>query len=291
MLDTRMTSATLRAINKTRVPNMFRPLKLAVFLGCIAIPAKAHEFWIDPEAFEIEPGGTVVAAIRVGQDYKGSSYSYLPPQFRRFDYALGEEVLAVPGLIGDRPAVTMQAPGEGLLTLIHVTTDYTITWSDFADFEAFVDHKDARWTLDAHKARGLTTENVREVYSRHAKSLIAVGGGEGTDREYGLETEIVALENPYLDDVSDGIDIQVFYQGQPRQNEQVEIYEKAGDETVLVSTVRTDAEGKATIPVRPGFRYMLDSVVLREPSAEMAADKDVVWESLWANLTFEVPGD
>ncbi len=34
---------------------------------------------------------------------------------------------------------------------------------------------------------------------------------------------------------------------------------------------------------------MLDAVVLREPSEALAAERDVVWESLWANLTFAVP--
>ncbi len=270
---------------------MVRSLILASSLSLIAFSAESHEFWIDPEAYEVAPGGTVVAAIRVGQAYKGSSYSFLPPQFRRFDFALGDRVESVPGTMGDRPAVTMEAPGEGLLALIHETTDYTITWDTFEDFRSFVEHKDAAWTLDEHKARGLSEQGVKEVYSRYAKALVAVGDGAGEDRAFGLETEIVALENPYTDDMSDGIDIEVLYRGSPRVNEQVEIYEKAADETVTVTTVKTDAQGHATIPVRPGFRYMLDSVVLREPAPELAEARNVVWESLWANLTFEIPAD
>ena len=58
---------------------------------------------------------------------------------------------------------------------------------------------------------------------------------------------------------------------------------------MTVFTLKTDAEGRATVPVKPGYRYMLDSVVLREPAPDLAAGRDVVWESLWANLTFAVP--
>jgi hypothetical protein len=83
--------------------------------------------------------------------------------------------------------------------------------------------------------------------------------------------------------------VRVLYRGAPRADEQVEIFEKAADNSVTVSTVRTDAGGVAVIPVKPGFTYMLDSVVLREPEAALAAELDVVWESLWANLTFAVP--
>lgn len=268
---------------------MFRSFALALPLACIAFSAKAHEFWIDPEAYLIPGDGTVVAATRVGQTYKGSSYSFLPPQFRRFDYALGDVVAPVPGTIGDRPAVTMAAPGDGLLVLIHETTDMTVTYTEFENFEEFVKHKDATWVLAEHEARGLPTDRFKEAYSRYAKSLIGIGGAEGADRAFGLETEIVALENPYTGDMSDGMDVQVLYKGAPRADEQIEIFEKAADESVEVSTLRTDAEGRATIPVRPGYQYMLDSVVLREPTPELAAAMDSVWESLWANLTFAVP--
>lgn len=268
---------------------MFRTLLPALCLACIAFSAKAHEFWIDPERHVVDPGGSVVAAIRVGQRYKGGSYSYLPPQFRRFDYAIDGRIAPVPGRMGDRPAVNMPAPGEGLLVLIHETTDFRLAWDSWEEFEAFVRHKDAAWTLAAHDARRLSREDVTEAYSRYAKALVAIGGGEGADVEAGLETEFVALENPYTDDVSDGVDVQLFYQGTPRAEAQIEVFEKDGENEVTVFTVRTDADGRATIPVRPGRRYMLDAVVLREPSDDLAASRDVVWESLWANLTFEAP--
>lgn len=268
---------------------MFRSLVLAIPLACFALSAKGHEFWIDPEQHLLEAGETVSAAIRVGQFYKGSSYSFVPPNFRRFDYALGDVVEPVPGTIGDRPAVTMPAPGEGLLILVHETTDQIVNYSEYQKFADFVTHKAAAWVLDEHTAKGLPTDKFREVYSRYAKSLIGVGDAAGEDRAFGLLTEIVALENPYTDDMSDGIDVRVLYDGAPRAGEQIEIFEKAADESVEVSTVTTDAEGRATIPVRPGYRYMLDSVVLREPSPELAASQDAIWESLWANLTFAVP--
>lgn len=268
---------------------MFRSLALALSLACFPSVAKAHEFWIDPVDHIVPEGGAITASIRVGEFYKGSGYSFLPPQFRRFDYALGETVAPVPGTIGDRPAVSMEAPGEGLLVLIHETTDLIVRYTEFEKFKSFVEHKAAPWVLDEHAAKGFPTTKFREVYSRYAKSLIGVGDAAGQDRNFGLLTEIVALENPYTDDMSDGIEVQVFYDGAPRAKEQIEVFEKAADDSVQVSTVMTDAEGRATIPVRPGHRYMLDSVVLREPPADLAAEKDAIWESLWANLTFAVP--
>ncbi len=263
---------------------MNRTLTLAGFLACIAFGAKAHEFWIDPEEFQVPAGGAVTADLRVGQDFEGGAMSYLPPKFRRFDYIFDRRIGPVPGVIGDRPALRMSAPGDGLLIVVHQTTNSTITWDTWEEFVAFVEHKDAMWTLEAHDARGLERESVREVYSRYAKSLIAAGEGAGSDLETGLLTEIVAEENPYTDNMDDGIDVRVLYQGEPRIDEQIEIYEKAADGSVNVFTLRTDDAGRATVPVKPGHRYMLDSVVLREPDVA-----DFAWESLWANLTFAVP--
>ena len=270
---------------------MKRTVITSLFLACLATTAKGHEFWIDPMSHQVDAGEPVVAAIRVGQEYKGSSYSYIPQNFRRFEVGFGGEISPVNGVIGDRPAASVPTNGDGLMVLIHATTDTTLGWSSWEKFVNFVKHKDAEWVLEAHSARGLTEGDRRELYSRYAKSLVAVGSGEGADFETGLLTEIVALENPYTGEMSDGIDVRVLYEGAPRSETQIEVFEKASDESVTIFTVQTDMDGQATVPVKPGHRYMLDAVVLREPRAEVAVEKNVQWESLWANLTFEVTGE
>ena len=257
----------------------------------MSFAAKAHEFWIAPAEHVVSTSDQVVASLVVGQDFEGNSQAYLPQNFERFDYAFGGQVMPVEGRLGDRPALRMDAPGDGLMVIIHETTGSLITWDEFERFEAFVEHKDAMWTLEAHKARGLSEEGVREVYTRYAKSLVGVGSAAGEDVVAGMETEIVALENPYTGNMSDGIDVRVLYQGAPRVDEQVEVYEMSEGGEVTVFTVRTNANGVATVPVKAGSRYMLDSVVLREPSAELVRRGNIAWESLWANLTFGVPAN
>lgn len=257
----------------------------------MSFAAKAHEFWISPEKHLVSTSDEIRASLLVGQDFEGNQQPYLPQNFERFDYAFDGRVMPVEGRLGDRPALQMDAPGDGLMVIIHETGGSLLTWDEFESFEAFVEHKDATWTLEAHKARGLSEEGVRELYTRYAKSLVGIGSAVGEDIVAGLETEIVALENPYTGNMSDGIDVRVLYQGAPRVDEQVEVYEMSEGGNVTVFTVRTDANGVATVPVKAGARYMLDSVVLREPSAEFASQHRVVWESLWANLTFGVPAN
>ena len=262
----------------------------AMSFSLLALPSSAHEFWIEPEDYTVQPGEELRATIKVGTEFEGSSYAFLPTNFRRFDVAIGDEIGAVPGRIGDRPAVQLGVDRTGLVTLIHVTRDYELTWETWQKFEEFVDHKDGRDVLADHEAAGYgQIDGVREVYSRYGKSLVSAGDGAGEDREYGLLTEIVALENPYTDDMTDGLDIRVLYDGAPRADEQVEVFARDADGAVTITTTRTDADGRATVTVAPDTEYLLDSVVFRAPADDLNPDFDPMWETLWASLTFHTP--
>lgn len=252
--------------------------------------AKAHEFWIEPKAHQIAPGSDVVASLRVGTEFEGSDQPYIPGNFVRFQFAQNGKAFKVPGVVGDRPAVNFEAETEGLMVLIHQTSNLGLTWDDWEKFENFLRHKDAEWALEEHLAKGLSQEKVREVYSRYAKSLVAVGAGAGKDVVAGLATELVALENPYTDQISDGLQVGLLYKGKPRRGAQVEVFERAPGGEVRIFTARTNAKGVANVPVRPGHSYMLDAVVLRRPQGQPADGPPFQWESLWANLTFAVPG-
>ncbi|MGV6811011.1 MAG: DUF4198 domain-containing protein [Brevirhabdus sp.] len=255
----------------------------------ISNTATAHEFWLQAKDWQVPIEEQIEADIRVGQKFKGATYSYFPNGFRRFELAQGETVEPVPGRAGDIPAVHVAPVGEGLNVLVHETTDFVLTYSDWALFTNFVEHKDFEGALERHVERGLPQTGFKEAYSRYAKALIAVGDGQGRDREFGLETEFVALANPYTDSVEDGFPVRLFYQGAPRGNVQVELFDKDADGHVEVTLHKTGDDGVARLPVRSGHVYMVDAVVLREPSAELAEKRGAVWESLWANLSFAVP--
>ena len=50
-------------------------------------------------------------------------------------------------------------------------------------------------------------ENFSEIYTRYSKALVGVGSSIGSDQANNLELELIAKENPYTDDMSDGIEI------------------------------------------------------------------------------------
>lgn len=269
-------------------------MKLPVLLTALTLAlstatAKAHEFWLSPEDYTLAPEDVMQVRLRVGSQMKGFVLSYLPQDIARFEVVQGDEIRPVEGRMGDNPALAMPAETDGLAVVVHETQDSQLTYDDFAVFQRFVAHKDLSTALADHKARGLPETGFKETYRRHAKSLIAVGSGAGSDRVMGLRNEIVALANPYTDDLSVGMPLLVLMDGAPRADTQVELFQSAPDGTVTITLHRTDAEGKVTVPVLPDMEYLVDNVVLRAlDNNDPAAGP--VWHSDWASLTFHTPG-
>jgi cobalt/nickel transport protein len=265
------------------------PVLVATLWAMTAAPLLSHEFWIDPKEYQVESGENVVAWLRNGQNFKGIDLAYFDRRVILFDQVEGGGRRNVDARSGDSPAFDAPVKTDGLFTLLYQSTADRLTYKTWEKFQTFVDHKAFGDVQALHDARGLPDAGFGETYTRYAKSLIAIGDGAGTDAAHGLEIEIVALKNPYTDDVSEGLPVKVIYREMPRAGTQVELFERPPEGDVVVTTVLTDAEGIALVPVKAGHAYLLDNVILREPSEALAEQKNAVWETLWAALTFAVP--
>jgi len=263
--------------------------KLAFILGLLAAPAGAHEFWIEPLAYQVGSDDNLTAHIVNGQDFEGVKLPFVPRRFAHFVAFSGSTINNVDSRTGDSPALDQAPVAEGLNVVAYQARNAEVTYETWEKFQKFLDHKDLGDQRAAHDARGFPAEGFKEIYSRYSKTLIGVGSGAGADKRLGLDTEIVALTNPYTDDLTGGMRVQVFYKTDVRAGEQVEVFEKAPNDSVVIFTVRTDSAGIATVPVKSGHEYMLDAVVLREPAPQLAADTGAAWETLWANMTFMAP--
>lgn len=264
---------------------------LVVFAVSLLISTSAgfgHEFWIQPDKYQTILGEPLVAKLVGGQKFSGSQFSFVPKKFERFDLVHDGQIVPVEGRIGDRPALQMDVKKTGLWIIVHETTDTRLTYQDWDTFEGFVVHKNLGDTLVQHVERGLPENGFQESYRRFVKALVAVGDGIGQDERIGLQTEIVALTNPYTDDISAGLPVEVLYRGEPRRNVQLEVFDRSPEGQVTVTTQMTDSDGQAIVAVIPGHEYLLDAVVMLAQQPTDAAPK-IVWRSLWAALTFSVP--
>lgn len=265
-----------------------RPALMSIAL-LLAAPVSAHEFWLEPTTYQVAADGSLEATIVNGQNFGGVVISYFPQRFVRFDVTLGALTAPVEARVGNNPALQAPSLGEGLNIVAYQSTNATVNYDAFHRFVRFAWHKGFAGTAEAHIARGLPLANFNEVYSRYVKTLIGVGSSAGADARVGLETEFVALDNPYTDDLSNGMHLQLFYGDAVRANTQIEVFEKPLETAETPVLYQTDADGVATIAVLPGHSYLVNAVVLREPSAALATEFDAVWETLWASMTFAIP--
>ncbi|MEM9576848.1 MAG: DUF4198 domain-containing protein [Pseudomonadota bacterium] len=263
---------------------------LVVLIGFAGMPTLAHEFWIEPEQYQVETDAPLAASLRNGENFKGTSLGWFEGRFSRFEMVLGDKVMPVGGRMGDTPALQTAAPSdEGLLVILHETTPSRLTYRDWEKFLKFAAHKDFPTAADFHAEMGWPREGFRESYTRHVKALVAVGDGVGSDRAFGMKTEFVALTNPYEPGFEGVMRVQVNMDDAPRADAQVEVFERRPDGTVDITLHRTDADGQVGIPVNAGSDYLFDAVVLR-PNPEAGSEENApLWRTFWAALTFAVP--
>lgn len=262
---------------------------LSLLAALFATPVAAHEFWIEPVAYELDVEGRIEARLVNGELFDGINVAYFPQRYDLFTLQNGDSVVDVDGRLGDNPALQADPLGAGLHIVAYQSKGANVKYATFEPFASFAAHKDFADIRDRHVARGLPDADFSEHYIRFSKALIGVGEATGADRRTGLETEIVAIDNPYTDDLAEGMRVQVFYRDTLRADAQVELFEKAADGTVAVTLHRTDAQGVAVLPVRPGHAYLVDAVLLREPDLATSQQTGAVWETLWAALNFSVP--
>ena len=266
----------------------FISLIIAFFYSCTAL--SAHEFWIEPTRSIVKKTEKIVANLRVGQMMQGAAYAYYPNNFSRFEVKTNTGLHPLIGRLGDKPAISLSPKGNSLVTIIHKTTNSTVSYNSWSKFEDFLTEKNMLKVRDLHIKNGYPKTGFKEIYSRYAKALIGSGNSLGIDERIGLEVELVLLKNPYLDDLSKGLTIQFFYQGVLRPNTQIEIFKRGPDKVVDRSTLLTNDHGQVVLKTVPNTDYMINSVVMRAPKeTQDTIKKSIFWESLWASTTFSVP--
>lgn len=265
-------------------------LRILLPLLVVALPVRSHELWIEPQSYQVERGGEIVAALKNGQNFEGIELGWFDKRIAVFDVIDGGTRRAVQGRTGDVPAIQGLHVDQGLAVLAYQSTPATLTYESWEKFQDFFRHKDLGDIRAQHRARGLPETPLKEIYTRYSKALVGVGAAKGSDRDFGFEIELIALANPYRDPLTGGFPVRLMYQGAPRADAQIELFDRAPDGSVTVTLHRTDTTGEARLPVLPGHEYLVDSVVLRVPSDDLAQRYKVQWQSLWAALTFAVPG-
>ena len=275
--------------------HLFRCGLLGIFLNC-APSLSAHDFWVQPARFQLDPASSLPILLQVGDDFGGGD---LFPRDRfhmkRFVvWGLAGEV-HVDAPVGrlSRLASRRQgkAPAAGYLQLnrrglyvIGYESQPTPAVLEVKLFRRYLD-KEGLQDLDLHAVRQNGKEaSVVELYSRCAKSLVQVGSpaGGAKDRQLGFPLELLAERNPYQLVPGTDLPVRIVYRARPLAGGMITALHQRGQQAPL--RVESDSQGRAIF--QPGVvgAWMIRAIHL------VSADWDEAdFQSYWASLTFELP--
>ncbi len=271
---------------------MFRRMKtLAAALAALCAvggAANAHEFWIEPVATRVAVGEPLVARTFIGTYFQGEELANYPSMQVVFDVSLGVQIQPVGGEVGAVPAIDVPFLGEGLHVMRYQSRDFQLTYESYDDFLAFLAEADRMDLARTHDERGLPRENIREVYFRYAKSLVAVGNGAGSDQFMGMPWELVALTNPYTAAPGAPMRFELLFRNDPLPDAAVHVFIRAEDGTISDVRLRSDADGVATVPSEVKGLYMVNAIRVMPASERMQFMLGASWQSLWASSTYAI---
>ena len=255
----------------------------------------AHDMWIEPSGFEPGQGTRLAVRLRIGQQFQGDPFPRDPALLLRFAVigpGGGANAAEAPiqGVPGTDPAGYLVTGGPGLYELVYASRHAAVEL-DAARFEKYLADEGLEAISAQRARRGQGAAAVKEIYSRCAKSLIAVGGAAaadprvaaGHDRVLGLTLELIPEKNPYSLVPGQELPLRLLYRGAPLAGAKVAALPK--QQPARQVAARTDAQGRVRLPLGGGGVWLVKAVHMIAAPAGSGAD----WESFWASLTFALP--
>lgn len=262
------------------------PFARGLLIWLLSVPAlQAHDFWIEPSTFTPAAGQRVTFRLRVGQELRGDPLPRDPNLLERFVSVGPAGEMPVLGRAYTEPAGVMAFQSPGLNVIVYDSGRSPLAL-EAAKFEKYLKLEGLEKISALRASRGQSAAPGKEVFSRCAKSLLAVGGGAGAgyDQVLGQRLELVPEANPYSLAGGGELPVRLLYQGKPLAGALVVALQKDRPEARV--SARSDAKGRVRLKLdRPGF-WLVKAVHMVPAPREVDAD----WESFWASLTFEVAG-
>ena len=275
----------MKSTSECRNPIARAALATAIALSLAAadsLPASAHDFWIEPGSHAPAPGTAIDVALRVGQGFVGEPVPRNAAGIDRFILLGpdGERPIRAPE--GAEPAGRARADAPGPYVIGYRSRPVAI---DLAaeEFESYLRDEGLEGVIAARAERGESDRPGREIYSRCAKSLLAIGDVPGTVHEavLGFTLEIVPEKSPAVVPLDQPLGFRLLFRGKPLAGALVFALDR--ERPALARSMRSDGDGRVRFAMNDRGPWLVKAVHMTAAPPDSGAD----WESLWASLTFE----
>jgi hypothetical protein len=221
----------------------------------------------------------------VGQNFVGEPVPRNPALVVKFVLVSDAGEAPVPGGPADDPAGTAVIAAGGLQVVGYRSGDSLVSL-DAQKFEDYLREEGLERIVAERARRGESQKPARELFSRCAKALLFAGEGpvRGEDRALGFSLELLAQKNPYALRGGGELPLRLLFEGKPLEGALVVALPRGEPKERL--SQRTDKDGRVRFRLPRGGVWLVKAVHMIPASADSGAD----WRSLWASLTFEIPG-
>lgn len=261
---------------------------LLAALVMLSLPVQAHDFWVEPQRFQTEPGHAVPAMIWVG-DHGTRERSPIAARRIVSLRSAGPDGVRdqLPGLsMGGADAdmrLSRMEPGTHLLML---ETDHAPIALPADRFNDYLRQEGLTPAISWRRDRGQEDRPGREIYCRRAKAILQVGpfhpdSAGIVTQATGLNLEIVPEMHPSLLRSGQALPVRVLFDGAVLSGAQVRLSDLTAEGKPVAQQV-TDQEGRARFILPRQGRWLL-SVVWSKPIPDgIVAD----FETRFASLSF-----
>ena len=262
-------------------------LGFLLLLIIIFIPTTlaAHDLWLVPQIFRINPGDSVTISANTGMDFPKSLSAVTPDRVSQFileGKSIKENIadLQVQGnsLVAK---YTFEKPGTYVVGMALKPKEIQLTAEEFNEY---LHHDGLPDIYELRKKEGILDKDAVEHYSKYPKTIIQVGKilDEISTKPLGFPIEIIPKVNPYELKLGDNLEVTVLFRGKPLSGAEL-AWSYPGKGEKFAGSKRTNSLGMALIPLSKPGPY-----VIRLTHMEWVKKPTHEWESYWASLTFEV---
>jgi uncharacterized GH25 family protein len=263
---------------------------LWLVLALLAPQAQAHEFWLLPDRFSLQPGDEARLTLFVGEQFRGEALPVTAGRrmaLRHFrpDSPHGVALAVQPGRL---PAADLRwRPEEAGTHLITFDGPPSLSELSAGKFHAYLHEEGLDFIIAARKAAGTEETPGRERYRRCAKSVLRVGAASNgvATRKVGQRLELILLAEPHALRVREALPVQLRFDDKPLAGALIKAWHRDAAQTTVLRAVTSD-EGKVRFTLPFAGVWMLSVVHMIAVTGEEDAD----WDSYWASLTFALDG-
>ena len=251
----------------------------------ITTPALAHDTWLIPNKFKVDPKTEVILDLTSGMEFPKLDVAPKPERVQGTQCRFAGKTFEITNKVAAPNSLQFKAElAEAGTATFWVKLPARSLELKPEEVKEYLDEVAAPESLRKEWA-GMKPQQWRESYTKHPKTFARVGQPK-EDRSWaepvGMFLEIVPEQDPTLLKAGDDFPVRVLKDGQPFAGFSINAVctgESKGE------TRQTDARGRVSFRLRESGPWLLRGTDIRKSSKP-----ETDWESDFATLTVEVAG-